>query len=116
VPPGALKRFTLHHPTGAAPIFVDISVDMAVTRADARHRQGHDHYRVGKGLGGRFVPAEVIQGQADPEWGSLNRKTFEAVKHRFDTWARYDNSAAAPVLADAGNTAVDAMPEEEETS
>jgi len=83
-------------------IFVEIPVDLAVTRADARYREGHDDYRMGKGFGGRFVPEEVIKAQADPEWGSVNRKAFEAVKHRFDSWARYDNSAA-PVLADAGN-------------
>jgi hypothetical protein len=86
-------------------IFVDIPVETAITRVDSRHREGQDDYRVGKGFGGRFVPAEVIERQADANWGSLNRKNFEAVKHRFDTWARYENSGAAPVLADAGNKA-----------
>ncbi len=85
-------------------IFVDIPVETAVTRADARHREGQDDYHIGKGCGGRFLPDEVILAQADPEWGSLNRRTFEAVKHRFDSWARYDNSAAAPVLEDAKDT------------
>ena len=64
-------------------IFVDVQVETAVTRVAARHREGHDDYRAGQGLGGRFVPAEVIERQADPDWGSLNRKNFEAVKHRF---------------------------------
>ena len=84
-------------------IFVDIPVETSVARADARHRQGHDEYRCGDGLGGRFVPAELIKGQADPDWGSVNRKTFEAVKHRFEEWSLYDNSTdgGAPVLADA---------------
>jgi predicted ABC-type ATPase len=86
-------------------IFVDIPVETAVTRADARHREGQDDYRIGRGAGGRFVPEEVIRAQADPEWGSLNRRTFEAVKDRFDTWARYDNSATAPVLAEAAEIA-----------
>ncbi len=84
-------------------IFVDIPVDLAVTRSDERHRVGHEDYRMGKGMGGRFVPEEVVGAQADPDWGSLPRKNFEAVKHRFDTWERYDNSAAAAVLADAGH-------------
>jgi predicted ABC-type ATPase len=84
-------------------IFVEIPVDMAVTRSDGRHRAGQDDYRAGRGMGGRFVPEEVIRAQADSAWGSLPRKNFEAVKHRFDTWARYDNSAAAPILADAGH-------------
>lgn len=81
-------------------IFVDIPVETSVARADARHRQGHDEYRAGEGLGGRFVPAEVIRGQADPKWGSLNRKTFETVKSKFDRWSLYDNSVdgGVPVL------------------
>jgi predicted kinase len=84
-------------------IFVDIPVETSVARADARHRQGHDDYRAGQGLGGRFVPAEVIRGQADPEWGSVNRKTFETVKPRLDRWSLYDNSVdgGTPVLKDA---------------
>jgi predicted ABC-type ATPase len=84
-------------------VFVDIPVELAVTRADARYREGHDDYRIGKRYGGRFVPEEVIRAQADLEWGSVNRKTFEAVKGRFDSWARYDNSAAVPVIKDAGH-------------
>ena len=84
-------------------IFVDISVETAVTRTDARHREGQDDYHAGKGFGGRFIPEEVVLAQADEGWGSLNRKTFEAVKHRFDTWVRYENSGAAPVLAEATN-------------
>ena len=84
-------------------IFVDIPIETSVTRADGRHRLGQDDYRAGVGLGGRFVPAEVIRGQADAEWGSVNRRTFETVKHRFDGWSLYDNSAegGAPVLANA---------------
>jgi predicted ABC-type ATPase len=84
-------------------VFVDIPVETSVARADARHRQGHDDYRAGKGLGGRFVPAEVIRGQADPEWGSVNRKTFETVKSKLDRWSLYDNSVdgGAPMLLDA---------------
>jgi predicted ABC-type ATPase len=84
-------------------IFVDIPVETSVARADARHRAGHDDYLAGKGLGGRFVPEEIIRGQADSEWGSVNRRTFEAVKGRFNSWSIYDNSAdgGVPVLADA---------------
>ena len=86
-------------------IFVDVQVETAVTRVAARHREGHDDYRAGQGLGGRIVPAEVIERQRDPEWGSLNRKNFEAVKHRFDIWTRYENSGATPVLAEASDRA-----------
>jgi predicted ABC-type ATPase len=84
-------------------IFVDISIEEAVRRADARHRSGHEDYRAGIGFGGRYVPPEVIEAQADPVWGSCNRRTFEQVKSRFDDWAVYDNSVTGrdPVLIEA---------------
>jgi predicted kinase len=86
-----------------AGIFVDIPVETSVRRAEARHRTGHEDYRAGIGLGGRYVPAEVIRAQADDDWGSKNRRTFEAVRQRFDQWSRYDNSVDGrpPVLAEA---------------
>jgi predicted kinase len=86
-------------------VFVDIPVEVAIRRADGRHRQDHDSYRSGEGLGGRFIPAEVISAQTDPQWGSCNRKTFEKVKPRLDAWARYDNSVdgRAAVLADSSS-------------
>jgi predicted ABC-type ATPase len=73
-------------------IFVDIPVETSVRRAEFRHRSGHEDYRAGVGEGGRYVPPEVIRAQADDDWGSKNRKTFEAVRPRFDQWSRYDNS------------------------
>ena len=73
-------------------LFVDIPLEVSIRRTESRHREGHDRYRAGEGLGGRFVPHEVIRGQADPEWGSRNRKTFEEMKGRFDNWVIYDNS------------------------
>jgi predicted kinase len=84
-------------------LFVDIPVETSVSRAEFRHRSGHEEYRAGIGLGGRYVPPEVIRAQADDDWGSKNRKTFEAVRHRFDQWSRYDNSVDGrpPVLAEA---------------
>jgi len=83
-------------------IFVDIPVETSVARAGGRHREGNDDYRTGDGLGGRLVAAEMIRAQADPEWGSHNRKTFEEVKHQFDAWRRFDNSGSVPVLAETG--------------
>lgn len=73
-------------------IFVDIPIDTSIRRVEARHRLGHDEFRAGHGLGGRFVPSEVIKAQADGEYGSRNRRTFENLKDRFDRWYRYDNS------------------------
>jgi predicted ABC-type ATPase len=88
-------------------IFVDIPVDTSIRRTDARHREGHEAYRAGIGLGGRCVPPEVIRAQADPDWGCNNRKTFEEVTHLFDHWSRYDNSmdGRPPVLVQADSPA-----------
>jgi predicted kinase len=85
-------------------VFIDIPVDVGIRRSDARHREGHDSYRAGVGLGGRFVPAEVIGSQAEPDWGSRNRRTFEQVKPQLDAWLRFDNSVdgRAPMLLDSG--------------
>jgi hypothetical protein len=51
------------------------------------------------------VPREAIEAQADPDWDSQNRRTFEEVKPRFVDWAVYDNSATGrdPVFIDAGH-------------
>lgn len=84
-------------------IFVDIPVETSVARVSSRHREGQDDYRAGNGPGGRFVPGEVTRVQADPEWGSRNRKTFEEVRHHFDSWCRFDNSGSAPVLVESGH-------------
>jgi predicted kinase len=86
-------------------IFVDIDIEEAMRRADARHRCGHEDYRAGIGVGGRYVPREVIEAQANPDWGSGNRRTFEEVKPRFVDWAVYDNSVTGrdPVLIEAGH-------------
>jgi predicted kinase len=86
-------------------IFVDIPPDVAIRRSDARHREGHDSYRAGHGYGGRIVPAEVTACQADPDWGSRNRRTFEQVKPLLDTWLLCDNSVdgRGPVTVDSGS-------------
>jgi predicted kinase len=84
-------------------VFVDIPIDVSVRRADVRHRQEHDEYRAGRGLGGRHIPESTIMKNADDSWGSGNRKNFEELKSRFDGWSRYDNSAhgEAPVLVES---------------
>jgi predicted kinase len=82
-------------------VFIDVAVDVSVTRADSRHREGQDNYREGDGHGGRFIPAELVRANADPDWGSCNRKTFEEVKDHFDQWHRYDNSGSTPVLVES---------------
>ena len=74
-------------------VFVDIPIAVSLGRADARHRQGHDDFRAGTGLGGRFVFPEMILAHAEKNWGSVNRANFEKVKDLCDAWSRYDNSA-----------------------
>jgi hypothetical protein len=73
-------------------IFVDIPIELSVRRTESRHREDYEKYCSGMGLGGRFVPPEVIRSQGDKEWSSQNRRTFEAMKNNFSTWRIYDNS------------------------
>jgi predicted ABC-type ATPase len=81
-----------HGYTDIEAIFVDIPPHVSAIRAETRYRIDQEEYRNGEGEGGRFVPPELIARQADPEWGSVNRKTFEAVKTTCDRWSLYDNS------------------------
>jgi predicted ABC-type ATPase len=73
-------------------LFVDISIETSIRRIESRHREGHDEWRTGNGLGGRYVPQEIIESQANSEWGSNNRKTYEAMKERLDSYSTYSNS------------------------
>jgi hypothetical protein len=72
-------------------LFVDIPIETSIRRMEMRHREGHDNHRAGIGLGGRFVPPEIIRRRVDPEWGSKNRRTFEAMKESLNNWELYDN-------------------------
>ena len=93
-------------------VFVDIPIDTSVARAAARHRDGHDRYLAGHGFGGRFVPPDIIRSQADPEYGSINRRAFETLKDRFTAWARYDNSVDGrrPVLIEQSGQDAQTVP------
>ena len=84
-------------------VFVDIPVEVSVQRAADRHRNGHDEYRAGIGLGDRYIAEATIMKHADSSWGSGNRKNFEELKPKLDGWSRYDNSAdgRAPVLVES---------------
>lgn len=90
-------------------IFVDIPIETSVSRAEDRHRRGHDHYLAGDGLGGRFLSEHVTRSQADNEFGTLNRRAFESIKDRLDYWAIYDNSVDGrpPVLIAEGGATLD---------
>jgi predicted ABC-type ATPase len=74
-------------------VFVDIPVETSVERSNARHRRGYEKYLADQGLGGRFVPNEVIRAQAIPENGSKNRAVFDGIRTKLDDWTIYDNSA-----------------------
>jgi predicted kinase len=78
--------------TNVEGIFVDIPIEVSVRRAHARHRQGHEDFIAGRGYGGRCITPEVIRAQADPDYGSTNRRTFEQIKSGLDYWRLYDNS------------------------
>ena len=84
-------------------VFVDIPPEVSITRTESRHREGHEQWRAGHGQGGRFVPPEVIRGQLDSQWGSQNRRTYEAMKEKLTNWSIYDNSidGRSPVLIDS---------------
>ncbi len=74
-------------------IFVDIPVD--VGRRPGRTpgtERATTTIGPGNGLGGRFVPDDVTAAQADPDWGSSNRRTFEEVKPSSTPGCRCDNS------------------------
>lgn len=82
-------------------IFVDVPIETSLERVALRHRKDDDRYReAGFSLGGRLVPAELIEAQTDQQWGSLNRRSFEQLKDRFDAWYLYDNSGGEAVLKD----------------
>jgi hypothetical protein len=72
-------------------VFVDVPVELSVTRALSRHRGGLERYRNGQGTGGRYVPVGIIRKQSDPEWGSKNRANMEALRDRFSDWVIYNN-------------------------
>jgi predicted kinase len=73
-------------------LFVQISIATSLRRTEARYWEDQDKWFEGKGLGGRLIPPEVILRQTDDEWGSGNRKTFEAIKEKVDHWEIHDNS------------------------
>ncbi len=73
-------------------IFVDIPIEVSIRRTQVRHWEGHQKYLAGEGLGGRYVPPEVIKKQKDEEWGSSNKKTFNAIKGAVNSWRVFDNS------------------------
>jgi predicted ABC-type ATPase len=73
-------------------VFVDIPVETSVERAMQRYRRGLEQFRAGKGLGGRYVPPEIIRQNASDTHSSTNRAAFESVQGEFFDWSIFDNS------------------------
>jgi predicted ABC-type ATPase len=86
-------------------IFVAVPVEVSLGRAKARHRKEHDAYRAGDGLGGRYIPPGLILANANPEYGSVNRLTFEQIKQDLHSWRVFDNSVDGrdAILAEAAD-------------
>jgi len=92
-------------------LFVQIPIETSLKRTESRYWEDQEKWLAGEGLGGRLIPPEVILRQADEEWGSGNRKTFEAIKGIADNWEIRDNS-----IDDQPATLVDRGQHEEATS
>jgi Zeta toxin len=73
-------------------IFVDIPIETSLRRTEERYWADQEKWFSGQGIGGRFIPPDVILRQRDDEWGSGNRKTFETIKQTFENWEIRDNS------------------------
>lgn len=73
---------------------------------DAEHAEHVSEVRalLDKARADGLATDEVIAAQADAEWGSRNRKTFEQLKPLLDAWLQCDNSVDGrrPVLVDSG--------------
>jgi predicted kinase len=85
-------------------IFIDIPVEVSLSRTEARHRKEHDAYRAGDGLGGRYIPPDLISAQAHPDASSTNRATFDQAKQQLPRWRLFDNSVDGrdPALIETG--------------
>ena len=74
-------------------IFVDIPVEVSVTRALGRWRKGQDRFETGENpVGGRYVPPSIIRKGASTSFSSANRTNFETLRDQFDDWQVWDNS------------------------
>jgi hypothetical protein len=73
-------------------LFVQIPIETSLRRTEARYWEDQNKWYAGEGLGGRLIPPEVILRQADEEWGSGNRRAFEAIKLIVNNWEIQDNS------------------------
>lgn len=73
-------------------VFVHVPASVSAQRALDRHRRGLEDQRNGKGLGGRYVPPEIIRATDAGRGDTYNHQVFQRFKGKFDEWVRYDNS------------------------
>lgn len=86
-------------------VFVDIPVEVSVSRAMSRYERGAQDYLKGKGEGGRYVPPAIIRAQKTSSGVTVNREVFDGMRDQFNDWAVYDNSVtgrAPELVAKAG--------------
>lgn len=73
-------------------VFVDIPVEVSVSRAMSRYRRGADKHLAGSGPGGRYVPPAIIRAQRTESGETINLGVFDKIKDSFTEWSVYDNS------------------------
>jgi GNAT superfamily N-acetyltransferase/predicted ABC-type ATPase len=79
-------------------VFVSIPAHKSVESAMQRWADGLNDFNNGKGLGGRYVPPDLILGQADAANAaarSRNEDTFSQMRAKMDDWELWDNSKRA---------------------
>jgi predicted ABC-type ATPase len=80
-------------------IFVSIPAEKSVESAMQRWRDGLDRFNAGEGLGGRYVPPDIIRSAADVQNArarSRNEDTFTQMRAQMDDWELWDNSQRNP--------------------
>ena len=77
-------------------LFVNISVETSISRIESRHRVGHDESARRDGPGRQACPPEVVEKQADSQWGSKNRKVYAEMKEGLDSWSTYRQLSRPP--------------------
>lgn len=102
--PGRLERLSRLGYQQFRAIFVDVTIEVALQRAEGRYRAGLEEYRNGRGYGERWAPWEgmLANRSTDPRWRSINRALFEEVRDQFQTSEVWDNAVDGrdPILLD----------------
>lgn len=81
-------------------VFVDTPLQIAKLRVIQRWREGQERYWAGEGLGGRYVPLEIIDMSqpGEPGFSSRNQEIFYRFRNDFTSTVEYDNSGGEPIV------------------